>query len=34
MKSDSEIKQEVMDELCWDPCIDETNMGLPSRMGW
>ena len=33
MKTDSEIKQEVMDELCWDPCIDETNIGVAVKDG-
>jgi osmotically-inducible protein OsmY len=33
MKTDIEIKEEVMDELLWDPCIDDTNIGVAVKDG-
>ena len=33
MKSDSEIKEDVLDELVWQPNIDETQIGVIVKNG-
>ncbi len=33
MKSDIEIKKEVLDELSWNPCIDDTNIRVDVNNG-
>ncbi|SDE43169.1 Osmotically-inducible protein OsmY, contains BON domain [Pricia antarctica] len=33
MKTDAEIKQDVQDELAWEPSIDETQIGVTVRDG-
>lgn len=33
MKLDSKIKQDVQDELAWEPSIDETQIGVTVKDG-
>lgn len=33
MKTDSELQQDVMDELIWDPSIDEARIGVTAKGG-
>ncbi len=33
MKPDIEIKKEVLDELSWNPCIDDTNIRVDVNNG-
>lgn len=33
VKSDAELKQDVIDELAWDPRVDESRLGVEARQG-
>ena len=34
MKTDTDLQQDVIDELVWEPSIDAAAIGVPSRMAW